>query len=183
MIWFTSDWHLGESRLGDIKKGEFNPHFRPFKTTEEQDRTIIDNINADVAEKDVMYVIGDVAVTDEAVALLGEIKCKNMVLIQGNYDEPRLELLEPYFNNMLRATYTVALFDFPVNMTHCPVDCDPSHFNIVGHIHDLWKVKRNMVNVSVDAWHFKPVSKPEIEFVKGGIDNYYDENVFYGEEK
>lgn len=49
------------------------------------------------------------------------------------------------------------------------------------HIHGLWKVQRNAVNVSVDAWHFTPVSEDIIKFQMGGIRNHYDQNVFAGE--
>ena len=55
--------------------------------------------------------------------------------------------------------------------------------NIVAHIHGTWKVKRNMINVGVDAWHFTPVSEDMIKFQINGIRNYYDENVFMDEIK
>ena len=182
MIYFTSDWHLGETRIGDINKGEFNPHFRPFKSVTEQDMTIIDGINAVVKEDDTIYHIGDVAVTDEAVSQLELLFCKNMIFIEGNYDTPRLELLKPYFKEIV-SNLELNTFDFPVFLTHQPVDSRKDMFNIVGHIHDLWKAKRNMINVSTDAWHYKPVSEKEFLFMKGGIENFYDENVFYGESK
>ena len=51
-------------------------------------------------------------------------------------------------------------------------------FNIVGHIHSLWKVQRNMVNVSTDIWNFSPVSEDKILFIRNAIENFYDENVF-----
>lgn len=35
-----------------------------------------------------------------------------------------------------------------------------------------------MINVSVDAWHFKPVSETEILFCYNAMQNFYDENVF-----
>lgn len=185
MIWFTSDWHLGETRIGDINKGEFNPFFRPFNSVVEQDTTIINGINAVVKEDDTLYHIGDVAVTDEAVSQLELIFCKNMILIEGNYDTPRLELLKPYFKEIL-PNADVYLPDsiLPTFLTHCPVASRKDAFNIVGHIHGLWTVKRNMINVSTDAWHFKPVSEKEIVFMKNAIDKgFYDENVFYGEKK
>lgn len=182
MIYFTSDWHLGETRLGDITKGEFNPFFRPFKSKEEQDNTIIYNINAVVGEDDVLYHLGDVAMDDESIDLLKYIHCKNMHLIMGNYDYDKIGLLEKYFDK--RFINLVVRENFNMNLVHCPVDAYENMFNVVGHIHGLWKVKRNMVNVGVDAWHFRPVSIKEVEFVKNAIDKgFYDENVFYGEQK
>ena len=49
---------------------------------------------------------------------------------------------------------------------------------MVRHIHGLWKVQRNIINVSVDSWHFKPVSEKEIGFLQNAMLNYYDKNVF-----
>ncbi|MDI6738323.1 MAG: hypothetical protein QME12_07475, partial [Nanoarchaeota archaeon] len=64
-------------------------------------------------------------------------------------------------------------------LNHYPVNHVPDKFNIVGHIHSLWKVKPNMVNVGADAWHFRPVSEAEILFVHNAIaKGYYDANVF-----
>lgn len=49
--------------------------------------------------------------------------------------------------------------------------------------HGTWKVKRNIINVGVDAWHFIPVSEDLIKFQINGIRNHYDENVFMDEIK
>ena len=35
---------------------------------------------------------------------------------------------------------------------------------ICGHIHNRWKIYRNIINVSVDAWDYKPVSIKQIEY-------------------
>jgi len=60
-----------------------------------------------------------------------------------------------------------------------PAHAVADRFNIVGHIHGLWKVQPNMVNVGVDAWHFRPVSEQEIRFVYDAMrTGKYDENVF-----
>jgi len=185
MIYFTSDWHLGETRLGDIRKEEFNPFFRSFNTVEEQDSFIIQKVNEFVQKADFLYHLGDVAMNAESLEWLDCVRCKNRVLVAGNYDEPHLDLLSKYFMTVqhgMRITDDDSQTVF--NLTHCPTDAVEDMFNIVGHIHSLWKVKRNMVNVGVDAWHFKPVSLKEILFVKNAIEKgFYDENVFYKEEK
>ena len=54
-------------------------------------------------------------------------------------------------------------------------------FNLVGHIHGLWRVQRNMINVSVDAWGYKPISVETILTTKNAIEQFYDGNVFAGE--
>ena len=72
MDFFTSDWHLGETRITP----KVNPFFRPFKSVEEQNRIIIDNCNAMVGKNVTLSHVGVVAYTSEAVALLDKINCK-----------------------------------------------------------------------------------------------------------
>jgi calcineurin-like phosphoesterase family protein len=171
MIYFTSDWHLNESRLFD-----FNPFFRPFESIEQQNDTIIHNMNFHIGEDDVLYHIGDVAMDIDGVNLLSKIKCKNKYLIIGNYDEPYLDALSKYFvieNNLI-----INLNGKEYVLNHYPSLIKEKEFGIVGHIHGLWKVQKNMINVSVDAWHFKPVSENEIAFTLNAINNHYDKNVF-----
>lgn len=178
MIYYSSDWHLGEKRLGDIRSGEFNPFFRPFKNAAEQDEYIINQINEFVEEEDVLMHLGDVCVNDDSFEMLNKLNCKTKYLILGNYDIGKEEQLSKYFNIMGEDGVT-PLKGETIYMTHKPIDAKPDMFNLVGHIHGLWKVKPTMINVSVDAWHFRPVSTTEVAFVKNAIDQgFYDENVF-----
>ncbi len=46
---------------------------------------------------------------------------------------------------------------------------DEGGWLIHGHIHQRWKVNHKQINVSVDAWNFKPVSLDEIiEIINSG---------------
>jgi calcineurin-like phosphoesterase family protein len=171
--YFTSDWHLNETRIGD-----FNPFFRPFKSINEQNDTIIKNLNDIVKLDDELYMLGDVAMDEGGLKLLDKIKCQNRTLIVGNYDEDKLEQLTKYFGQV-RNEMNLRIGKVDCYLNHYPTKYVNNRFNITGHIHGLWKVKPNMVNVGVDAWHFKPVSKEEILFVHNAIEKgYYDENVF-----
>lgn len=172
---FTSDWHLNETRIGD-----FNPFYRPFQSVDEQNNTIIDNMNKFVKKDDSLYVLGDVAMDEEGVSLLDKINCENKTLIIGNYDEDKLDLLKPYFSEM-KDELTLKVGDLDCYLNHYPVNHVEDKFNITGHIHGLWKVRDNMVNVEVDAWHFRPVSEKEILFVHNAlVKGFYDDNVFAG---
>ena len=51
--WITSDWHLGENR--------FDLMFRPFKSTDEHNFTILNNHNKLVSQDDTVYLVGDAA--------------------------------------------------------------------------------------------------------------------------
>lgn len=172
-IYFTSDWHLNEKRIDE----KLNLFFRPFKSVEEQNRTIIDNLNSIVKKDDILYVVGDACMDIAAVDMLNEINCKNRVLITGNYDMDKLVKLKEQFPTIC-SELELKVGDLECYLNHYPTKYVKNKFNIVGHIHGLWKVKPNMVNVSVDAWHFKPVSEKEILFIQNAIAKAYDDNVF-----
>jgi len=163
--------HLGEDRLTIFQ--------RPFSSIEEQDKTIIHNWNSLVSPEDTVWVLGDVLVDVKKAGLLGELNGHKHLII-GNYDEDKLELLSPYFESVQEeAKITMGGLTYYLN--HYPVNARPDMFSIVGHIHSLWKVQRNMVNVSTDAWNFKPASQEQIELLRVACDKYYDINVFAGE--
>ena len=187
MRYFTSDWHLNEKRIG-----EFNPFFRPFKSIEEQNNTIINNMNSIIKKDDTLIHIGDIAMDLDGLKLLDKIKCKDRTLIRGNYDIQFENELSKYFdrvidsglitidiNSELKLKKKININGFVAKLNHYPTKIYDDEFGIFGHIHGLWKVQPNMVNVSVDAWHFNPVSEFEIIFIKNAIENgFYDDNVF-----
>lgn len=170
--WFISDIHFGDDRFKMLN--------RPFLNLNEQHNTIITNWNNSIKNDDVVWVLGDVSVTDEHVKLIEKLN-GNKHLIIGNYDEYRLELLKPYFKTIqLNKTIQISTGEF-LYLNHYPEKSSKELFNLTAHIHSLWKVQRNMINVSVEVWNFKPVSEEEIIFCMNGIKNHYDVNVFAGE--
>lgn len=110
-------------------------------------------------------------------------------LIIGNYDEDKLDILEKYFDNICDE-HSLFIDDHNYYLNHYPIKCKEKldvdkwlivpcyDFAITGHIHGLWKVQPNMVNVGIDAWHFKPVSETEIDFCMNACKKFYDKNVF-----
>lgn len=195
MKYFTSDYHLGEDRIGI--NGKLNLFYRPFKSIEEQNETILKEfLNSGFKDGDELWHLGDVVYSWEnggnanADFVLSTLKShfpnSKFNLIVGNYDEDRLERLANYFDNIVSEAL-IAVGDNYVYLNHYPIKCKEkldslvSHgwnFSITGHIHGLWKVQKKMINVGVDAWHFKPISEEEIKFAMIACDQYYDANVF-----
>ena len=175
MIYFTSDTHFGDDRL--------NLFGRDFvcDNAKDMDELIIEKWNETVKPEDTVYHLGDVALSEEALReSLPKLNGKK-ILIKGNYDDKiddsiLLEYFDEVHPNAKLRHENVLFF-----LNHYPTKCDDMMFNICGHIHGLWKVQRNMINVGCDAHHFKPVSIDYIMFQKNGIENYYDANVFAGE--
>lgn len=82
MIYFTSDLHLGYSKV--IKNRN-----RPFDTVEEMNETLIANYNSLVSKKDTVYLLGDLTQKlepQEANSLLSRLNGKKTLLI-GNHDK------------------------------------------------------------------------------------------------
>ena len=176
-IFFTSDSHFGETRITPT----FNPFFRPFKSVEEQNDVMVERINEIVGEDDELYHLGDVAYTLDGISCMDRIKCKNRTLILGNYDvdmPEKMPLLHAAFNGQVFDSILREFDGVLMYLNHYPTNAVSYAFNIVGHIHGLWKVQPNMVNVGGDAWHFRPVSLEQVLFVKNAIENHYDKNVF-----
>lgn len=187
MKYFSSDWHLGESRIGI--DGKPNLFYRPFNTIDEQNETIRDHfISCDPMTE--FWHLGDVifGYNSDSIRILRQMRDHNPKikwnLIVGNYDEDKLELLADYFDEIYE-NHTIELNGQQLHLNHYPTGClteihnNPQiDFAITGHIHGLWKVQPKMINVGVDAWHFRPVSEIEIDFCMNACKQYYDRNVF-----
>lgn len=170
---FISDLHFSDDR--------FSLFYRPFKTVAEQDNYLIEKWNSVVGIDDDVYLVGDAATSDEGLDCIKRLNGRKHLLI-GNYDVPRnQEYLLTLFDSIQESLYLKLSNGERVHLNHYPDKADKEHFSIVGHIHGLWKVQRNMINVSCDAWHFTPISEEQILFCINAIRKYYDSNVFAGE--
>jgi calcineurin-like phosphoesterase family protein len=186
MNYFTADWHLGDPRIGI--DGKPNLFYRPFKSINEQNHAIMDGFfNSDFKDGDTLWHLGDVLYDTECHLWLTSLKSRypnsKFNLIIGNYDENHIGLLHDYFDHIYES-FDLLLGDNLVYLNHYPVNCKKAlddtayNFAITGHIHGLWKVQPKMINVGVDAWHFRPVSETEILFCWNAMQKFYDENVF-----
>jgi len=86
MIWFTSDTHFGHKNIIDLEP-------RPFADTEEMDEAIIAAWNTRVAKGDVVYHLGDFAMTGlrkaESMKRVNQLANRlngSIHLIRGNHD-------------------------------------------------------------------------------------------------
>lgn len=184
--YFTGDWHLGDDRIGI--NGKPNLFYRPFRSIFEQNNVILSNLfNSEFKDGDTLYHLGDVVYDNSILSwqvlesLRNRYPKSTLNLVIGNYDEDKLVDLAKYFDNMERH-YEISIGDIPAYLNHYPFTClkekRDSSIGITGHIHGLWKVQKSLINVGVDAWHFRPVSENEILFCWNAMQKHYDENVF-----
>lgn len=160
MIYLSSDSHFGDANCLKYRH-------RPFETVDEMNETIVANWNALVGPDDVVYHLGDFAITNEGVEEFAPRLNGEIHLLMGNYelllDEP---LLERSFSSVSEAPFSLPMIKGNLKdgfgesglwLCHYPVQRHPSIYTATGHIHSLWQVAYRMINVGLDAWHFRPI--------------------------
>jgi len=182
-IFFISDTHFDDDRLNLFGRDLI------FKNKQEVDDYIIQKWNEVVTNEDLVIHVGDIALSREGLDKINLLNGTKW-LVKGNYDtsdgtakfKVTDELLKKYFKVVV-SEMSMEIGGETIYINHYPVNAKTEGFNIVGHIHGLFKVQRNMINVGVDANHFVPLSEEYIKFQMNGIRKYYDQNVFAGELK
>jgi calcineurin-like phosphoesterase family protein len=204
MNYYTSDWHLGEDRLGG-DNGKPNLFYRPWKSSVMNDANIFSGIkNSGFRDGDTLWNLGDVIVnpTPYNQKKLAELKKEypnsKFNLVVGDYDKDKLDLLRLYFDMVWDDGGYIHMIDttkedpyLKVLLNHYPIKCKsimdrdvvtfgnkPISFALTGHIYGLWKVQKGMINVGIDTWWFKPVSEVDVLGCWNAMQKFYDENVF-----
>jgi len=169
---FTSDTHFDDPRI-DIFS-------RPFKSVKEMNDTLVKNWNSVVGKEDIVYHLGDFATKPSGFEHVKKLNGK-IHLILGNYDIDNIRNFDHSLFESINEDLTMTIEGTEYFLTHKPTETIPDMFNLTGHIHGLWKVQKNMINIGTDCWHFFPIPEEKIEFQRNGIVNHYDENVFVAE--
>ena len=157
MYWFTSDEHYNHENI--LTKFIF----RPFRNVEHMNNELIKRHNNRVRDGHTVFHLGDFKVstngpnTHELIKMLNG----NHVFIRGNHDKNnglntplRYCIIESYGKKIV---LTHKQEDAEVIMAGGGID-----MAFVGHSHDAWKFKDNIVNVGVDQWDFYPVDAKQI---------------------
>lgn len=181
MNYFTSDTHFGhEAVIGFCS--------RPWTNVKDMERGLIENINAVVKPTDVLYLLGDFAFTSGTylASIPPRILCP-VVLIRGNHDHRVKREKEDTYGfadvydelDISIGNHTVTLSHYPFRGDHTPEDRyldrrpqDWGQWLLHGHVHRLWKVKREerMINVGCDVWGYSPISELDVlNIVKGEL--------------
>lgn len=155
---------------------------RPFGSTEEHDETLIQNHNRLVQPDDVVLCVGDVTNKDAPSHLdLVRRLHGRKILIRGNHDAPHSDAdLRPYFECVIDdgAGLELEYEGIALYATHYPTQGRTDRFNIVGHVHGVWRCQLNMLNVSVDNFGFAPCNIDRVPFFVSAITEYYDRDVW-----
>lgn len=170
--YFTADWHLGETRF-DIMQ-------RPCSSTQEHTEILLSNHNLVVRPEDEVIFVGDACYDSSFVEQISKFNGRK-TLIRGNHDRKVSdEVFSKYFERIIDEGDGIEMeYDgIPLWVTHYPSRARKDRFNIVGHVHAVWKIQLNCLNVGVDAHFFRPMPLERTRFYYNAILKFYDEDVW-----
>lgn len=157
--WFIADLHLNHEFMCDIQP-EIGTSYRPeFKTVEEMNETIINNINRVVGPKDKLYLLGDVAFKpSQSEELIKSIQGRK-TLVMGNHDQIRDKT--KYYTKIYHEICVWKKFrEHGFICTHIPLRVDgirDCFLNLHGHIHRAQLPEPCYMNISAENVNYTPV--------------------------
>ena len=165
-VYFTSDWHLGHKNI--LK-------YRPqFKSIEEHDNTFITNFNETISKRDIVYFLGDIVFTDDALEQFKQLRYCRKILYLGNHDY----LHSTKYTGVFDEVYGIRSFK-SYWLSHCPIhpqEMRNRKGNIHGHLHNNYVQNpgyesrdTRYYNVSPEKNDFKLVNFEDIK-------RYFDEH-------
>ena len=181
-IFFTADNHFSDQNALKYR-------YRPFKNIDEMDETMVTNWNRLIGPDDTVYHLGDFVIKDKDIEKFTcRLNCKNLILIIGNHDYKRdRKLLLSYFDEVIDNPFELK-FDKEYDiynegdslwLAHYPLQRHDNLYSVCGHIHDLWGIAKRMINVGVDAHHFRPIPLEQVLASRHSeIVGHWDANVY-----
>ena len=181
-VFFTSDTHFNHKNI-------LSYCYRPFKTIEEHDETIIKNWNSVVPEDGIVFHLGDFGFGN--IRYLKEVAKRlngTIVFCIGNHDFPKVrEAFKKIFAEQ-RLQYNLYIDKQHIILNHRPFLCfegaqNNSVWNLFGHVHSgpnatgfdiprLSMLFPTQYDVGVDNNNYTPISFYQLkEKIKEQINN------------
>ena len=156
MIYFTADQHFDHEGILDSTG-------RPFSRVSLMNKAIIKNYNDIVNDNDEVYFVGDVSLLKHKNLIAKHVQQLKGVkhLILGNHDCLKVFEYEEVGFMTVHTGLRVEEFFLYHDPSVSAIYRNEQQY-ICGHVHDLFKHIKNVVNVGVDVWDFKPVSIDEV---------------------
>jgi len=147
-VYFTSDLHFGHKRIIEFS----GIHGRIGSNSNEHDEWIIDSWNSLITKRDIIWILGDIAIgkCENGLKNLSKVGrlygIKNCVL--GNHDELPIQEYSKYFHTIKGFTKYKGYW-----LSHVPIHSSElrGKKNIHGHIHHNIIEDENYINVCIEA--------------------------------
>lgn len=144
-VYFTSDPHLGHKNIAKFRKFVTSP--------EENTQIFIEDWNNRISKNDIVYMLGDVAFTEEALTDLSQLRGRK-ILIKGNHDDLVSTKLQATVFEEIHGILKYKGFW----LTHCPIhpnEMRGKKANIHGHVHNKSIMKSSLFGrKSLDSRYF-----------------------------
>lgn len=173
---FFSDPHFGHANI-------INYCNRPFANVEEMNRALVHNYNEIVKPDDTVIWLGDCFFKGDKDIyrdILAEM-AGHKILVVGNHDGTEAQMTALGFDMALREC-VMTIAGKTCRLNHFPYGADPQYEKpdkfkalrpkkrpgeilLHGHTHSRNKVNGNQVNLSCDAWDYRPVLYDEVKLI------------------
>jgi len=165
-LWFWGDPHFAHYNI--IKYCN-----RPYKNEHEMDNDMIRRYREVITSDATVICTGDFTIKRPSYRSYIEKIIKQLPgqkhLVLGNHDYFKPQA---YIDMGFISVHTILYLEkLNIYIIHDPAisQTDTSKLFIGGHVHNLFKVQRNFINVGVDVWDFYPVPWYKIESLKKNI--------------
>ena len=155
--WFISDTHFSHANI-------IRYTGRPFQSVDEMNGRLTQNWNAHIAPQDIVFFLGDFGLgTTDFLSRLCASLYGNKICIRGNHDGTPAKMHTIGFSLVLESAF-IKIGRHQVELVHIPSHPAPTHFQLHGHVHEKRpnKLVDRQLNLSVEAWDYKPVSEKTI---------------------
>jgi calcineurin-like phosphoesterase family protein len=173
-VWFTSDTHYNHANICSATTKWVNPvTLREFKSLEQMNRHLVDNINEVVAQDDILIHLGDWSFGgfDSIQEFRSRLICNNIHLILGNHDhhiENNRQNVQNLFSSV-NSYLEAEIDDQKFVLMHYPIaswnNLAKSSIHLHGHVHlpaDRRIGNGKMMDVGVDGNDLKPIEMKEV---------------------
>ena len=158
MIWFSADHHFAHDEI-------ITYCMRPFRNPAVMHKHMTREHNSLVAPSDDAYFIGDISMLSKSHrgTIENYIRKFNgrLHLIIGSHD-----IRDPVFWTEVGFTSVhypyLEVEEFVLVHDVAASQVDRTRPFLCGHVHDLFIHQKNVLNVGVDVWDFKPVSIDQV---------------------
>lgn len=143
-----SDLHLGHKNIVKYRPG--------FATAIDHDNAIVTNMHALLNKRDVLFILGDAAFSEEGLERIANVNVAKKILILGNHDTERnhISKLVSVFDEIH------SLLSYKgVWLTHAPIHPDELRRKLCvhGHTHSHVLSDSRYANVCVEHTNYGPV--------------------------
>lgn len=162
-IYLVSDFHFGHSNILKFTKKDgtlLRGHL--FDNADQMNDCMIETYNSVVKPNDKVYILGDLAMDEKYLPLLGKLNGHKR-LVLGNHDTPKMRNIIQYF----QAVYSTRRLDQFI-LSHIPIHPDSLGkclANIHGHLHSGNMFNEHLgpkyLEVCVESLGYKPISLEE----------------------